>query len=647
MTENQIKEEIIRYLCDSFYDYAIMITGEWGIGKTFLADGIIKDLGESSEKNYGRHFEYISLYGCRSVEDVKRNIVWALGCGVIQKYSPKQLSDVLAKKDTHSDSKLATLLKTSSSEVLHKTDLDSSAYEMTINNVEINQYVFVVDDLERCDCPINEVFGIFNGLVEHKQLKVIFLANENEIKNKQDIQDRRELQYYYSLNKDIAWPKDPSVFDFDSLGQRSVDRKLTLNEIERRRELLFPEQEIDEEYIRVKEKLIGVTLVFTPNLSAIMKTIIDKAPISEDTRAILLDSLDGFATSMDLYHHHNLRTFKFFLSKLDYLITQVDWKTVDEYYVAAVKGAIINETFICSLEYKSNFKNITNPYLLYKRESLSSKAIREYVYNGDLDQKHFLDDVTTILNKLKNHLPVDDPLMQLTNEYYCNTQEWCEKRLEELIDKLLNDHYDPCHYEKIIIILLKLSRLGFDNSYFERAKDLIIKNILASKVECPLLSNDLFFIEETSLKNEVRAVYNEINAVITTKKHKDSKKTISEILSGNNWVSELNKYTNADSLIYLDDSPVFYLATSDQWYTAIHNATPRQLYEFRNWLYKQYPSMIEKACFTQDKEILYSLWEKLDPDKEDDLIKKQTIRWIKDQIEEIFKSNQMLLEDLT
>lgn len=36
MTEQQIKEEILRYIKDRTYNYAVLIDGEWGSGKTYF-----------------------------------------------------------------------------------------------------------------------------------------------------------------------------------------------------------------------------------------------------------------------------------------------------------------------------------------------------------------------------------------------------------------------------------------------------------------------------------------------------------------------------------------------------------------------------------------------------------------------------------
>ena len=37
MTEKQITEEILRYLKDESYNYAVLIDGEWGSGKTSVS----------------------------------------------------------------------------------------------------------------------------------------------------------------------------------------------------------------------------------------------------------------------------------------------------------------------------------------------------------------------------------------------------------------------------------------------------------------------------------------------------------------------------------------------------------------------------------------------------------------------------------
>ena len=35
--------------------------------------------------------------------------------------------------------------------------------------------------MERCDCSINEILGYINSFVEHEKMKVIIVANQEEI----------------------------------------------------------------------------------------------------------------------------------------------------------------------------------------------------------------------------------------------------------------------------------------------------------------------------------------------------------------------------------------------------------------------------------------------------------------------------------
>ena len=65
MTEQQIKEEVLRYLKDESYQYAILIDGEWGSGKTYFVNNILtKEIKKQEEKTEKpRSVKYISLYG--------------------------------------------------------------------------------------------------------------------------------------------------------------------------------------------------------------------------------------------------------------------------------------------------------------------------------------------------------------------------------------------------------------------------------------------------------------------------------------------------------------------------------------------------------------------------------------------------------
>lgn len=76
MTDSQITQEILRYIEDSSYDYAVLIDGEWGCGKTYyIKNSLIKDIvSHEGEKENGRKVKYISLYGCKVFKIFKK--IW-------------------------------------------------------------------------------------------------------------------------------------------------------------------------------------------------------------------------------------------------------------------------------------------------------------------------------------------------------------------------------------------------------------------------------------------------------------------------------------------------------------------------------------------------------------------------------------------
>lgn len=79
MTEQQVKEEVLRYIDDNLYNYAILIDGEWGSGKTYFITHVLSKEIKNQEKDKvkPRKLKYISLYGCKTMNDVQENIVWS------------------------------------------------------------------------------------------------------------------------------------------------------------------------------------------------------------------------------------------------------------------------------------------------------------------------------------------------------------------------------------------------------------------------------------------------------------------------------------------------------------------------------------------------------------------------------------------
>lgn len=146
--------------------HAVMINGPWGIGKTWFVKTFLRQHVGQDKK-----YIYISLYGLATIDEIDAALFQAI-------------YPALGWKVTKLGARVGKTF-------LRRIGLnpDFKAGE-PINSFDADLYVF--DDLERCEAPINKVLGYINQFVEHDGSKVIIVANENEIADRDDYRRRRE-----------------------------------------------------------------------------------------------------------------------------------------------------------------------------------------------------------------------------------------------------------------------------------------------------------------------------------------------------------------------------------------------------------------------------------------------------------------------
>ena len=633
MNDSQIIEETLRYLSDKSYNYSILIYGEWGCGKTFFVQHILKGHIVKNEKESGnlRKIKYISLYGCKSIQDIQENIVW----GFVEEAQDNLYNKTGTNGNTTriGENILLSSRKIGNA-VLKKIAPDMNAYEMASEWLTMKGYIFIFDDIERCDCPLNVVFGFINGLVEHEDTKVILVANQKEISvNKMPVQ--KELQYFLALNDNFPWPtKGGNITG----GYKSTDNRVNIEVLEERRRILFPKEDVDAEYRKIREKLIGVTLHYQPDIKCIIKTMIESFNVDEFLKEALLDNIDTFYSVMKLNGHYNLRTFQFFLSKVSYLYEKFKVINIEEEYKQHLLYFLVEDCFRWSVQVKGDIPVPTDPWgKAYYEARKKSAAIKMYVEAGEFDEDVFTEDLGKYVeSELKNKLPVDDPFNLLNQQYYFHTQKWCEERLEEVKQKLQCGKYPLFIYTKLIILIVDLVEIGFHDSYIIDIKNLMIKNI--TKMDSPVrLDNDVFFIEDQERKQKVKNIIDEINLVIIAQDRQMKQKTIGEILSGEKWIEELDKYTQSDNYKSSVDISVFSKADAGQWIRAITEASVKDIDLFRHWLFSYFPSNVIRENARIDLPIIKEIVDGIKIEEESDLIKKANLSWLKDQMRSIIK----------
>ncbi len=158
MSGDEIIKEIRRYVNDNVYNYAVLIDGEWGSGKTYFVKNILKEKIEAEN----RRVKYISLYGCKSIEDIRENLIWEFSEELSKIISDKVplLNRIHRKKGGKSEkSKKGEEIKEATASTTKKilaTALKNKwpglpAYELAWDWLQLASFVLIFDDIERCE----------------------------------------------------------------------------------------------------------------------------------------------------------------------------------------------------------------------------------------------------------------------------------------------------------------------------------------------------------------------------------------------------------------------------------------------------------------------------------------------------------------
>lgn len=194
-----IESEILDYINCNENTGALLLTGPWGCGKSYLMKQIAKDLNQEK----AAAIAVISLFGLDSISAINKRVkdeYISLKLGTLGK-SARKLSKKLAilVKDglavAGSAAPGVTGLAAASQGLSSALSYDLFGFfdvQSTIGNKDSKRkFVIVFDDLERCDINSKkDILGAINNFVENKQIKVIVIADEDKI----DGDDYREYK---------------------------------------------------------------------------------------------------------------------------------------------------------------------------------------------------------------------------------------------------------------------------------------------------------------------------------------------------------------------------------------------------------------------------------------------------------------------
>ena len=225
MKESDIIDVVKGYLEDKKNSYALMLTGEWGCGKTYF---VKHALTENLEAGASRHPVVVaSAYGVKDLAE----LCGAIEAGFISKYAIGRANgEKMSRRDSlveFAKEAGVSFLGKKIRDFEKKAGVDLRMAPLNAVNLIIGpEALLVIDDVERCDMGLRELLGAVDHLVVGCGKKVVLVCNEDEWRKRIEPKDgkgqdaRGTAKEYENLIEKTVWRKcrfEPSV---DSVVER-------------------------------------------------------------------------------------------------------------------------------------------------------------------------------------------------------------------------------------------------------------------------------------------------------------------------------------------------------------------------------------------------------------------------------------------
>lgn len=440
----ELIDSIEDYIKKPYTDYAVMINGEWGSGKTHFWNHKLRQRIENIVNKNGKNYKtiYISLYGINSIEEISKKIFLETN---------PMISKTLKKFIDGSEGNIIPEYVKTGVDIanLYGTMQTSPNQLDFAKSFSTDDKVLCFDDLERANIDIVDILGYINNFVEHDGIKTILICNEKELAIK-------------FKNNNIELKTLIATMMLSQEGNVSTNKEEPLtNRIDDRVKSIFDRANA---YERIKEKLIGECFEYMPEYSYILNGMIMKYDYNPDLEKFLKREISTIIGVFNKTNTKNLRVLKHALNDFEkvYSVIRLNYpETTAEIYKTVLTltiaisfeikiGSEVKQKFseiesneeYRAIIYTSNIMNDSSGYYLRefdtryflnsKQEYRFFKFIELYVRTRIFDNKIFNQNMQDALNdKPKKQ---DPEYLKLLNGSYWKLSDF---DFSILIDKVL------------------------------------------------------------------------------------------------------------------------------------------------------------------------------------------------------------------
>ena len=508
-------------------NYALVITGEWGAGKTYYFNNILKNKIKDTETYKDASKKYrpilVSLFGLKSIEEIQTEILLSLN--PIFKNKAVKLGVSISKSLIKGILHLKGWGKIYN--FVEETDVDKNDW------INLNELVICFDDLERISGKLNieEFIGYVNSLVENDNVKVLIIANEDKIEDK-----RYKVLKEKVVNNSIEFIQDINE-SFDSL------IKIKFEAFPEYKKYLETRKEFILEIFSKKcsnLRILGFALIYFQNIFSEIRKNIFTIDALKEKEAEILSKLLKYTIVISICYKEGDITFK-------------NTEELDRGYVGlnlfSERGHFSKE----KTEEKSYRRKLIETY--YNDDQYTFyKSVYNFITGGDIiNYNNILDDLKAIYNISENKiLPQYEIIQKLSfsNWFLLNDKDYLilTREMLKYSDKGAYSIKDYCS------VFVLASRFGNPlNLNLEKLKERIIKGMKKGKKNYTYVPS-LDFHLQINPNEEHKDILNDIinstlklnNEINTSSKTSNSKKL--EILCYSNFEAFSEETLNRDNI---------------------------------------------------------------------------------------------------
>lgn len=511
-------ESILDYIRSDYTDYAVMLNGEWGSGKTHFWNNKIKKKIESMQLNGKRYTTiYMSLYGISNLEEISKKIFMET-----TQLMDKNLRRFMNSKGQETIPEYA------------KTGIDMANFfgvNQNGNKLDYAEFfstddkVLCFDDLERANVDVIDILGYINNFVEHDHIKTIIICNEKELATK-------------LKSSNLEMKTFIATYLLDKQNELNKSDKPMVEKIQDKIEHVFDKAN---DYERIKEKLIGETFEYAPKFDYIINGILMRYENNPDLIRFLRENTGIIISTFNRSGTRNLRILKHALNDFKKIYEMVNksypntsnrvMQTMLIFTIAVsfeIKaGKITKEKFI-NIKDNEEYKSILvssrilmdnrqfyikefdqNYYYNFKAEYRFFKFIEYYVRTRIFDMKLFKENMDTIRNTVDTeNLPGYKRL--LTEEYWKISDDEFEAVIEDIIEDVKEGKIKLIDMVKIFAYFSYFSRKGLIKYDLKTLKSMFFNGMNMSSLTSEYCSN----IEEELGKIAIEEVEEDMEEIL-------------------------------------------------------------------------------------------------------------------------------------